>query len=114
LKVILPTVSEPAFTLTVAGEVAAVPKVARAPLPVGTPVLQFPAVDHDPPPLNVQVESTTDPPDVPMMLARLLAAAVPPSVRPKVDPEIVPVCERMMFPLLATMQLALPKLINPL
>src|SRR5207302_4384749 len=56
----------------------------------------------------------TVPAPVPMMLAILLAALVPSNVSPNPDPVIVPALEIMMFPLLATMLLALPSVINPL
>ena len=51
---------------------------------------------------------------VPMMLARLLAEATPPSVSPMPAPEIVPGFDRIKFPLLATMLLVLPKVASPL
>jgi hypothetical protein len=49
-----------------------------------------------------------------MMLAKLLPAAVPSSVKPNVAPVIVPALVIRMFPLLATMLLALPSVIRPL
>ena len=51
---------------------------------------------------------------VPIMLAKLLAVAVPLKVKPKPDPVMVPVLEMIMFPLLATMLLELPRVISPL
>ena len=50
---------------------------------------------------------------VPMMLEILLAVFVPSSVNPKVGPVIVPALEITMLPLLATMLLALPRVISP-
>jgi hypothetical protein len=65
--------------------------------------------------VQVPVPALVTVPDVvPMMLARLLAVLVPPNVNPKVAPVIVPALERTMFPLLATILLALPSVINPL
>ena len=46
--------------------------------------------------------------------ARLLPAAAPSSVNPKVSPVIAPVLERTIAPLLATMVLGLPSVIRPL
>ena len=56
----------------------------------------------------------SEPAPVPMMLAKLLAALLPDNVRPKPEPVIVPVLDKTMLPLLATMLLALPKVSRPL
>lgn len=64
---------------------------------------------HVPVPALVTVPAT-----VPIMLAKLLAVLVPSRVNPNPEPVIVPAAERTIFPALATMLLALPKVINPL
>ena len=68
-------------------------------------------------PLSVQVPLpalVSVPAPVPMMLDTLLPVAVPSSVRPNPLPVIVPTLLSAMFPLLATILLALPRLTNPL
>ena len=57
----------------------------------------------------------SEPDVVPMILAKVHAVAVPPSVSPNVAPTIVPVLVRMMLPVEgAAIKLELPSEINPL
>ena len=56
----------------------------------------------------------TVPEVVPIMLARLLAGAVPSRVNPNVAPVMMPVFDSTMSPLFAIMLLSLPSVINPL